>query len=110
MPGAAAPPSARACASSCSRFGERLLGRDTVVIVASDGLDVGEPDTASRRDARRCARRSAALVWLNPLLDTAGYEPTAAGMSAARPHISTFASVESLADFARLSRVVRLRG
>ena len=26
-------------------FGERLLGRDTVVIIASDGLDVGEPDT-----------------------------------------------------------------
>ncbi len=49
------------------RFGERLLGRDTVVIIASDGLDVGEPDTL--RDAmRELHRRSAGLVWLNPLL------------------------------------------
>jgi len=90
------------------RFGEGLVGRDTVVIIASDGLDVGAP--ARLRDAmRELERRSAGIVWLNPLLETAGYEPTAAGMRAARPHISTFASVGSLEDLARLSRVVRVR-
>lgn len=91
------------------RFGERLIGRDTVVIIASDGLDVGAPDLL-RAAMRELERRSAGVVWLNPLLETEGYEPTAAGMRAARPHIATFASVESLADLARLSRVVRLRG
>ena len=90
------------------RFGERLLGRDTVVIIASDGLDVGEPDTL--RDAmRELHRRSAGLVWLNPLLETPGYEPTARGMSAARPYVTTFASVTDAASFARLSRLVRVR-
>ena len=90
------------------RFGERLVGRDTVVIIASDGLDVGAPDRL--RDAmRELARRSAGIVWLNPLLATDGYEPTAAGMRAARPHIATFASVQTLDDLARLSRVVRVR-
>jgi uncharacterized protein with von Willebrand factor type A (vWA) domain len=89
-------------------FGERLLGRDTVVIIASDGLDVGEPDTL--RDAmRELHRRSAGLVWLNPLLETPGYEPTARGMRAARPYVTTFASVTDAASFARLSRVVRVR-
>jgi uncharacterized protein len=89
-------------------FGERLLGRDTVVIIASDGLDLGEPDTL--RDAMiELRRRSAGLVWLNPLLETDGYEPTARGMRAARPYVTTFASVTDAASFARLSRVVRVR-
>ena len=90
------------------RFADRLVARDTVVMIASDGLDVGAPNVL--RDAmRELERRSAGVVWLNPLLSTEGYEPTAAGMSAARPHVSTFASVEDEAGLARLSRLVRLR-
>ena len=90
------------------RFGERMVGRNTVVIIVSDGLDVGAPDML--RDAMRdLHRRSAGVVWLNPLLDTEGYEPTAAGMRAARPYVTTFASVNDQAGLARLSRLVRLR-
>ena len=90
------------------RFGERMVGRNTVVMIASDGLDVGVPDML--RDAmRELHRRSAGVVWLNPLLETKGYEPTAAGMSAARPHVTTFTSVSDQAGLARLSRMVRLR-
>jgi uncharacterized protein with von Willebrand factor type A (vWA) domain len=90
------------------RFGERMVGRDTVVMIASDGLDVGMPDVL--RDAmRELHRRSAGIVWLNPLLETDGYEPTAAGMSAARPYVTTFASVNDQAGLARLSRLVHLR-
>jgi uncharacterized protein with von Willebrand factor type A (vWA) domain len=90
------------------QFGERLLGRDTVVIIASDGLDVGAPDTL-RGAMSELHRRSAGLVWLNPLLETPGYEPTARGMSAARPYVTTFASVTDVVSFARLSRLVRVR-
>ena len=90
------------------RFGERMVGRDTVVMIASDGLDVGAPDML--RDAmRELHRRSAGVVWLNPLLETEGYEPTAAGMRAARPYVTTFTSVNDQAGLARLSRLVRLR-
>jgi uncharacterized protein with von Willebrand factor type A (vWA) domain len=90
------------------RFGERMVGRDTVVMIASDGLDVGAPDLL--RDAmREVHRRAGAVVWLNPLLETEGYEPTALGMSAARPFITTFTSVTDHAGLARLSRLVRLQ-
>jgi len=90
------------------RFGERMMGRATVVMIVSDGLDVGETNVL--RDAmRELHRRSASLVWLNPLLETPGYEPTAAGMSAARPYVTTFASANDVAGFARLSRLVRVR-
>ena len=54
-------------------------------------------------------RRAASVVWLNPLLETPGYEPTASGMRAAQPFVRTFASVASAADLARLARVVRMR-
>jgi uncharacterized protein with von Willebrand factor type A (vWA) domain len=90
------------------RFGERMVGRDTVVIIASDGLDVGEPELLQGA-MRELRRRSAGVVWLNPLLETEGYEPTAAGMSAARPYVSTLTSFSDQADFGRLSRLVRLR-
>jgi len=82
-------------------FGERLLSRDTVVIIASDGLDVGDPG-GLRETMATLRRRSAAIVWLNPLLDTAGYEPTAAGMSAARASITSFTNITDAASLARL--------
>jgi uncharacterized protein len=87
-------------------FGERLLSRDTVVVIASDGLDVGDP-AALRETMAALRRRAAAIVWLNPLLDTPGYEPTAAGMRAARASISTFTNVGDAAGLTRLA--VRIR-
>jgi len=90
------------------RFGERLLSRDTVVIVASDGLDLGDP-AALRETMATLRRRSAAIVWLNPLLDTVGYEPTAAGMSAARASITSFTNVSDAADLIRVARSLRVR-
>ncbi|HVB37225.1 MAG TPA: VWA domain-containing protein, partial [Vicinamibacterales bacterium] len=88
--------------------GDRLLRRDTVVIIVSDGLDVGEP-SALRDAMRELYRRSAGVVWLNPLLETPGYEPTASGMRAARPYVTTFTSVSDAGGLARLARVARVR-
>jgi uncharacterized protein with von Willebrand factor type A (vWA) domain len=90
------------------RFGDRAIGRDTVVVIASDGLDVGAPELL--QDAMRLlSGRSAGVLWLNPLLETPGYEPTARGMRAARPFIGTFACIGDAASLARLSHIVRLR-
>jgi uncharacterized protein with von Willebrand factor type A (vWA) domain len=91
-----------------TRWGASLLGDETVVVIASDGLEVGHPDIL--RDAMaRLHRESAAIIWLNPLLMTAGYEPTARGMRIARPFITTFAWAGDAAGFRRLSQIVRLR-
>jgi uncharacterized protein len=96
-----------ACLSDfVQRFGEHLLGRDTIVVIASDGLDVGNP-ALLRNTMARLSRHSAALVWLNPLLDSAGYEPTALGMSIARPFVTTLTSVTNPHDLVRLSRMMR---
>jgi uncharacterized protein with von Willebrand factor type A (vWA) domain len=88
--------------------GDRLLGPETLVVIASDGLDVGDPDTL-REAMRTIHRRSCAVVWVNPLADLAGYEPAARGMQAALPYVTTLGAAHDADGFARLAAAVRLR-
>jgi uncharacterized protein with von Willebrand factor type A (vWA) domain len=90
------------------RFGERLVGRETVVIIASDGLDVGNPDLL-RESMATLARRSAATIWLNPLAATPGYEPTALGMRVARPFVAALAPATDPTGLQAVARVLRIR-
>jgi uncharacterized protein len=97
------------CLSAFARqFGGALLGADTLVVISSDGLDVGAPDLL-RAAMQALRRRSAGIVWLNPLIETPGYTPTARGMRVALPYVTTFASANDLAAFAHLARIVRVR-
>jgi uncharacterized protein len=90
------------------RFGDRLVARDTLLVIASDGLDVGAVDALANA-MRQLHRRSASIVWLNPLLETEGYEPTASGMRVARPYVHTFTWVNDAAGLGRLARTLRVR-
>jgi len=71
--------------------------RGSVVVICSDGLDVGEPDVL-RAEMARLARLAHRVVWLNPLKEDPAYEPLARGMQAALPHIDVFLSGHNLAS------------
>jgi uncharacterized protein with von Willebrand factor type A (vWA) domain len=73
----------------------RLLTRDTLFIVLSDGWDTGEPAMLAAELAA-IRRRVRKLIWLNPLLGMEQYEPVTRGMSAALPHIDVFAPGHNL--------------
>ena len=88
--------------------GARLVDHDTILLIASDGLDVGRPDLL-RDTMASLARRSRAIIWINPLLATPGYQPTAAGMSVARPFISRLAAVPDPGGLRSLARSIRAR-
>jgi uncharacterized protein with von Willebrand factor type A (vWA) domain len=90
------------------RFGERALGRQTIVIIASDGLEFGEMALLHASMAA-LARRTAAILWLNPLAATAGYEPTARGMQLARPFVAVLAPANDPAGLMRIAHAVRIR-
>jgi uncharacterized protein with von Willebrand factor type A (vWA) domain len=60
------------------RHARRLVGRRTLVLIISDGLDTGEPETLAKELAW-LRRRSRRLLWLNPLLRFDGYAPIARG-------------------------------
>ena len=85
------------------------LTKDTLVIVASDGLDTSSDQTPLERAMRELHRRAAGVVWLNPLLETQGYTPSARGMLAALPYIDTLSSAHDAASFRSLADKIRLR-
>jgi hypothetical protein len=71
--------------------------RGSVVVICSDGLDVGEPELL-RAEMARLSRLAHRIVWLNPLKEDPAYEPLARGMRAALPHVDDFASGHNLAS------------
>ena len=86
--------------------GPRVLRRDTVFMILSDGLDVGPPERLAA-GLREVKARTSRIVWLNPLLGQESYEPLAGGMQAALPLVDVFApahNLESLMDIGRLLR------
>ena len=56
----------------------RLVGRRTLVLIITDGLDTGEP-AALKSELAWLRRRCRRLLWLNPLLRFDGYAPIARG-------------------------------
>lgn len=89
------------------RHGRTLLGRRTIVVILSDGLDRGEVETLEHA-MRGIQRRARKVVWLNPLLESADYRPEARGMKAALPFVDEFAPGHSLEALRDLSRMIRL--
>ena len=72
-----------------------LIGRRTLVLLISDGLDTGTPATLDRELSwlhRNCRK----ILWLNPLLRYAGYAPLAAGAQALDRHADAMLAIHSL--------------
>jgi hypothetical protein len=88
------------------RWARRLLGANAAVLLVTDGLDRDEHGDLSHaaRQLRRLAHR---IVWLNPLLRYAGFEPKAAGVRALLPCVDRFVPVHNLASLADLSAALR---
>jgi hypothetical protein len=72
------------------RYGHAGMARGAVVVICSDGFDVGESDILGEQMAR-LSRLAHCVVWLNPLLELESYEPRSAAMRAALAHVDVFA-------------------
>jgi uncharacterized protein len=79
--------------------------RGAVVVICSDGLDVGEPEVL-RAEMARLARLAHRVIWLNPLKEDPAYEPLARGMRAALPSIDVFSSGHNLASLEAVGEVL----
>ena len=80
----------------------RVLGQGAVVLLISDGWDRGDIDLLGKEMAR-LQRSCYRLIWLNPLLGSAEYEPLTRGMQAAMPYIDDFLPVHNLASLEDLA-------
>ena len=83
--------------------GRRLFSRDTVFMVLSDGWETGDPAVLAE-ELSAIKRRVRKLIWLNPLLGMADYQPITRGMSAALPYIDVFAPAHNLESLLSLER------
>jgi uncharacterized protein len=79
--------------------------RGSVVVICSDGLDVGEPEVL-RAEMARLGRLAHRVIWLNPLKEDPRYEPLARGMHAALPHVDVFLSGHNLESLAQVGEVL----
>ena len=90
------------CLAEFNRWhARRVIHSRTCVMILSDGYDTGAPElleAAMRGLRRRCKR----IVWLNPLLGSDAYEPSARGMQAALPFLDLFAPAHDIESLAAL--------
>ncbi|MBW2110513.1 MAG: VWA domain-containing protein [Deltaproteobacteria bacterium] len=86
-------------------FGEKALSRRTVVVVLSDGWDLGGKDLL-KREMEHLKKKAHAVIWLNPLAGDPDYEPLCRGMQSALPYIDYFLPADSLQSLKRVGRLL----
>ena len=81
--------------------GRRGMARGAVVVIVSDGWERGDAALLGEQMAR-LSRLAHRVIWVNPRSAAEQYEPLAAGMAAALPHVDVFVSGHSLQALERV--------
>lgn len=87
------------------RWGQRGTARGAVVVIISDGWERSGVDLLSGQ-MRRLRSLAHRVVWVNPHVGKAGYEPVQAGIRAVLPYCDDFIAGHSLHTFDELAEVV----
>lgn len=98
------------CLAAFNRlWSRRVLGQGAMVLLITDGLDrdAGEGLGEQMERMHKSCRR---LIWLNPLLRYADFEPRSLGMRAMLPHVDDFRSVHNLSSLEDLAALLSHTG
>ncbi|MGA8155318.1 MAG: VWA domain-containing protein [Rhodoplanes sp.] len=82
-------------------WGRRVLGQGAVVLLITDGLE-RDADDRLGFEIDRLHRSCRRLVWLNPLLRFAEFEPKAHGIQTMLPHVDELRALHNLNSMAGL--------
>jgi uncharacterized protein with von Willebrand factor type A (vWA) domain len=88
------------------RFSYEMMRSRTVVIILSDGWDRGDA-TEMREEMEHLHRRAHKVLWLNPLLRDANYQPLCQGIRTALPFIDNFLPAHNLESLAQVVHQLR---
>jgi uncharacterized protein len=88
-----------------TRHARQLIGRRTVVLLISDGLDTGAPEDLDE-ELRWLKRHCRQLLWLNPLLRFDGYAPLASGAQVLHKHADGMLAVHNLSRLEDLAQAM----
>jgi uncharacterized protein with von Willebrand factor type A (vWA) domain len=81
----------------------QLVGRRTIVLLISDGLDTGSAEQLEA-ELDWLRRNCRSLLWLNPMLRFEEYQPTARGAAALQKKADGVLTMHSLAQLEDLAR------
>ena len=84
----------------------QMLSSHTIAVILSDGWDQGDADLM-RSEMEQLRRRVNKILWLNPLLGNANYQPLCKGMQTALPFLDYFLPVHNLQSLAEATRLLR---
>jgi uncharacterized protein len=86
-------------------YGHGGMARGAIVVICSDGLEVGDPELLAEQMAQ-LSRLAHRVLWLNPLKADPAYEPLARGMKAALPFVDIFLSGHDLSSLDHLGQAL----
>jgi uncharacterized protein with von Willebrand factor type A (vWA) domain len=87
------------------RYGHRHLNKRTVILIMSDGWDLGARKLLIR-GMEAISSKVHCVIWLNPLAGDAAYRPVCGGMQAALPYVDHFLPAESLGSLKRVGKTL----
>lgn len=86
--------------------GRRGIARGAVVVIVSDGWEIGDP-TELGIAMQRLSRLAYHVIWVNPRSAASQYKPLVGGMAAALPYVDTFLSGHSVRALEDLLEAIR---
>lgn len=89
--------------------GRRGIARGAVVVIVSDGWEIGDPAEVGRA-MERLSRLAHHIIWVNPRSAAREFQPLAGGMAAALPYVDTFLSGHSIDALRELLDAIRAAG
>ncbi|MCX7274535.1 MAG: VWA domain-containing protein [Burkholderiales bacterium] len=87
------------------QWARQVLTRNASLMLVTDGLDRNEAGALGPA-AATLARWAREIIWLNPLLRYAGFEPKASGIRALLPHVSMMIPVHDLRSLADIANAI----
>ena len=85
--------------------GHRLVSQRTVVVILSDGWDLGGKELL-RREMDALTRKAHTVIWLNPLAGDPDYQPVCQGMRIALSYVDYFLPADSLQSLKQVGRLL----
>jgi uncharacterized protein with von Willebrand factor type A (vWA) domain len=86
-------------------YGQRHLNKRTVVVIMSDGWDLGARSLL-QKEMQRLSEKVHSVIWLNPLAGDPEYRPLCKGMQAVLPYVDHLLAADSLQSLRRVGRVL----
>ncbi len=85
--------------------GRKLRKRQSVIVILSDGWDLGEQDLL-KQEMLTLNRNADTIIWLNPLAGDPDYQPLCQGMRTALPFIDFFLPAASLDSLKKAGHLI----